>query len=305
MKKTLLAMMFATLSVGQVSAQANLPELQNELQIMTSILQTALKQNNDPKGIRFRSIDTTYLADQGVVFDIQTSGSGGRFSFDLHEMISSIPLPIAPTSPGGSDQNFEFVISNDFFDEDDIDDAMEAANDAMQEASERLRELREREREFSWEQRNYERRKRDLEFEKHNADEQRRNELNRQLQELEKESKEITSKREELSKYASTLEAEQQKKLEQREAAKQQQYKRFLAGFESSIGEVLCRYGSGLKAMSDNENVNFILSNFDKNSQNNEKQDRIYVFKNKDIKNCVKEKISMDKLLSAAQSYTF
>jgi DNA segregation ATPase FtsK/SpoIIIE-like protein len=306
MKKTLLAMMFATFGVAQANAQANLPELQDELQIMTSILQTALKQNNDPRGIRFRSIDTTYLANQGVVFEIQTIGSGGRFSFDLNEMIGNIPVPVvAPPSPGGNDRNFEFIINNEFFDEHDIDDAMEEANNAMQETRERLRELRDREREFSYEQRDYERRKRDLEFEKSNADEKRRKELGQELQELEKENKEIASKREELNKYASSLEAEQKKKLEQRNAAKQQQYKQFLAGFEASIGQVMSRYGAGLKAMADNENVNFILPGFDKNEQTNRQQDRIYVFKNKDIKDCVKEKISMDKLLSGALSYAF
>lgn len=305
MKKTLLAMMFATFGVAQASAQANLPELQDELQIMTSILQTALKQNNDPKGIRFRSIDTTYLANQGVVFEIHTNSGSGRFSFDLNEMFGNIPLPIAPVSPGGESRQREIIISHDFFDEEDMDEAMEEANNAMQETRERLRELRDREREFSYEQRDYERRKRDLEFEKSNADERRRNELNKELQELEKENKEIASKRDELNKYASSLEAEQKKKEQQRNAAKQQQYKQFLAGFESSIGEVLCRYGSGLKAMAENENVNFILSKFDKDEQTNEKQDKIYVFKNKDIKDCVKEKISMDKLLSGALSYTF
>lgn len=304
MKKTFLAVLLATLSAGQASAQTNLQELHNELQIMSSILQTSLKQNNDARGIRFRSIGATYLAGQGVVFEVNTSGSSGSFSFDLGEIIGSIPMPVAPISPGGGDGHFEFKFDHEFF-EDIDEDAMDEVNESMREARERLRELRERERELSWEQRDYERRRRDLEFEKRNAEGERRKELDEEMQELESESKILESKRAELNKYAAELEAEQKKQTEQRQSALQQQYKRFLAGFENSIGEVLCRYGAGIKAVPEDENISFVLPRFSSSAQAREKQDRIYVFKNKDIRECVKEKITADKLLSKAYSYSF
>ena len=59
MKKTILAMLMASvvsLAPTSASAKTDLPELGKELEIMTNIMQTALRQDNDRKGIRFRGI---------------------------------------------------------------------------------------------------------------------------------------------------------------------------------------------------------------------------------------------------------
>jgi hypothetical protein len=63
--------------------------------------------------------------------------------------------------------------------------------------------------------------------------------------------------------------------------AKNQQYIEFLNGFKDSIGNILCRYGAGIKALPVNENINFVLSNFGSvdSAGRGAKQDKIYVFK--------------------------
>ena len=65
MKKTLMAMVVATLCATPAIAKTDLNVLSDELNIMKSIMQTAMRQTNDRKGIRVRSIDATYLAGQG------------------------------------------------------------------------------------------------------------------------------------------------------------------------------------------------------------------------------------------------
>ena len=65
MKKTLMAMIVATLCCTPATAKTDLNVLSDELDIMKSIMQTALRQSNDRKGIRIRSIDSTYLSGTG------------------------------------------------------------------------------------------------------------------------------------------------------------------------------------------------------------------------------------------------
>lgn len=306
MKKTLLAMLIAGMTFGSasVAAKTDIPELSKELEIMTNIMQTALRHNNDRQGIRFRSIDVTYLDGQGVVFEINTSGGG--FHFDIGDMLSGLNVPVAPVPPVSiSSDEQQFVIE---FDEGEWQElareASEAARDALRDAQHKLRDLREREREYSWEEREYERRKRDLEFEKRNADEKRRAKIEEKAHELEKELKEIEAKRGEISRYAKEIEEEQKQQEEKRNAAKKAQYTRFLSNFEASIGDVLCKYGAGIKALPQDENVSFILPKFGSASKR-EKQDRIYVFKQKDIQSCVRDKIDSNKLLEDATTYMF
>lgn len=192
-------------------------------------------------------------------------------------------------------------------DDDFVDMATEMAEgvqDAMREARDRLRELREREREFSWEKREYERRKRDLEFEKRNADQDRKKQIEQQSEELEAELAKLKSKQAEVSEYAKQLEQEQKAKNAERQAAKREEYKRFLAGFEESVGDMLCKYGAGIKALPKDENVSFVLNKFGSEGSR-KKQDKIYVFQHKDIEDCVRDKITPDTLLSQSNTYMF
>ena len=312
-KKTFLAFAFTTMSCGYSYAMTNVAELSKELEIMSNILQTSLKQNSTKQGIRFRDVGVTYLADQGVMFEISTSNRGEGFglNFDLGEMfdgaqriISGARVPPNPVVFNGgrvelnlNEQDLEVY----------VEDAMDQVREVMYESRGKLRELAEQQREIAWEEREYERRKRDLEFEKRSAQTDRRKDIDQQLKELAGELQQLALKRVEVERYSQTLEAEQKQQAEKQQQAKKQQYVQFLSGFEDSIGNVLCRYGAGIKTLPIDENISFVLSNFGSVDSDNRgsKQDRIYVFKYQDVQACVRDKISQEKLLAGVNSYMF
>ena len=308
MKKTLLAIVFASFGLGQAQAKTDHGELHKELEIMTGILQTALKQTGDRRGLRFRSIDATYLANQGVLFEVRTSNGGWHFNFDLSEVLADIPVaptpPIPPVQISGDGGQWSIEIDDGEW-ESIAEDAMEQVREGMRDLRDQLRSLREREREYAWEQREYERRKRDLEFEKRNADGERRKELDQRTKELEQELKTLEAKKAEVNEYAQKLEQEQKQKTEQRNAAKMKEYRSFLANFEANVGDVLCKYGAGIKALPAKENVTFLLPQLGSGGASKAKQDKIYVFKHDDIQACVRDKIDTNKLLERADTYLF
>lgn len=305
-RKTILATFFATLTVNTALAETQTNELNNELEIMSNILQTALKQDGRTGSIRMRSVSFTYLKEQGVLFQVDTSRSGSSRVFEFITEGARRAFPDAPDAPQHffDMDNFDFDIDEDEI-EDVVEDAMEMAHDMTREARSKLRSLGEKLREFAWEQREYERRRRDLEFEKNNSDKDRRKDIEKQLQELNNELKEIETKRAEVERYRATIEKERKEQAEQRQSALQQEYRQFLSTFETNLAEVLCRYGAGLKALDSDEYVNFILPNFSYQGNSRNKQDRIYVFKHKDIQACVRSKIDKDKLLDKASAYEF
>ena len=77
--------------------------------------------------------------------------------------------------------------------------------------------------------------------------------------------------------------------------------------FEETVGTMLCRYGAGLKSLPDGENISFVLSDFVQAQDNSAigTHDKVYVFKNKDVKACVTGKNSKEQLLSAVTTYIF
>lgn len=297
-KQTVIGLMAAGLTLGSAQAVTQVDELSQELEIMTSILNTSLKQGGAGKGIQFRGLDVTYLARQGVVFEVKTSNGGLNFNFG--QVFSNA---FSFSSSSSSDVERDVVIK---FDEHEIQDMVRQAKRLEERAREKLRELREDERELSWEQREFDRRRRDIEFEKRHADEKRRKKLNEKLKELDKEAQQLVSRKKEIAEFATQLETEQKQEAEKRNQAKKEQYKRFLAGFEENIASTLCKYGSGLKSLDSGENVSFVLKNFGSASgRGKNQQDKIYVFAQKDIRACVTEKIDSNKLLTNARTYMF
>lgn len=306
-KKTLLAITIAGLSLTQVQAQApgNVKEIRDELSIMLNILQATLKQNSN-KTVGFRANAVTYLANQGVMFEINASRQGQFFGFDFSDMLNNLKSMRIPPAPQVNEQQIVININGDEM-EHEFSNSYEYDVQLAEERHEKMRELSERQRDLAWEQREYERSRRDLEFEKRNAEGDRRKEIEQELAELSTELKKIEAKRTELEKYSSEIAAEQSKLAEQRQAAKKQLYSQSLAVFEDTVGKMLCRYGAGLKSLDEDENINFVLSNFieaeDKSSI--VAHDKIYVFKHKDVKACVSGRKSQEQLLASATTYLF
>ena len=307
LKKTLLGLSLAGLTVIQAQAQApsNVKDVRNELGIMLNILQTSLKQNTN-KTIRFRADSVTYLANQGVVFNVDTNTHGNFLSFDLGKMLSNLAVPPVPPVSGGRGMNIEIDIDEQGI-EDTIRQAFERDEDFAEEARDKMRDLSERQRDLSWQQREYERSRRDLEFEKRSAEGDRRKEIDKELSSLDSELKKIEAKRAELEKYNKQLAAEQAKLAEEREAVQKQLYSQSLAVFEDTVGNMLCRYGAGLKSLPENENINFVISDFAEAERGSvmRTHDKVYVFKYKDVKSCVTGKSNKEQLLTSASTYLF
>lgn len=308
MKKRILALAFMALPFTAAQAKPDLTGLSKDVQIMTGILQTALKQQMDRQGTQIRDIDASYFAGQGVVFEMGTNHGRWNFSFDFGDLLAGLPVPVPPAPPVGSE------IEVDVFSFDDhesirefTEEAMEHAHHALREAKERLRDLKEDERELGWEAREIARRKKDIDFEMRRADKDRKKDLQERLRELEKEEQELKKKQAEVNKYAENLEKETKEKQAKQQAAKEKQQKRFLASFEGTIADSLCRYGAGLKSLPNNEKINFVLKGIGavKDNRRNVKQDRVYVFNNKDVKDCVTGKLDGNKLLTRANVYMF
>jgi hypothetical protein len=314
-KKTLMALAISSLAISPLQAksdQTNIKEVRNEVGIMLNILQASLKQQTSNKNIRFRAEAVFYLADQGVVFQIDSGrhGSGRHggnfFGFDLGGLNGLInSFPVAPNPPNSNSRNVEFIDENEI--EKMVMDFVEHGEHYDDELSDKMRDLTGEQRELSWEQREYERSRRDLEFEKRNADADRRKNIDNRLAELNKEVAKLEAKTAGLEKFRNELETERNQEMAKRQAAKKKLYNESLALFEDTIGDMLCSYGAGLRSLSDDENITFLLSDFvdaDKDSVIGS-HDKVYVFRHKDVKACVTGKSNKNTLLTAAKTYLF
>lgn len=313
---------FAGIAPGNALA-AELTDLNKDLEIMGTILQTAVKQTRggDKRSkYRVRSVDTTYLASQGAVFTIRTSGAGHSFFkfFDddfnvfVEEGSEHAPVPPVPPVPGVESTRFENVVID--IDPEELEDiaegAIEQAHEALRSVRMKMRDLRHEERELSFEEREIERRKRDIEFEQRRAEGERQNELENELKALDNELAKLNSEKNKVVKIRVEMEEENKEKAKKRHAEEAAKRKQFLTGFEDAVTDSFCRYGSGMKSLNKNEKVNVVLQNFgqqstDPQSRNNTKQDRIYVFNYKDIRDCATDKIDAKKLLGKAEVYYF
>ena len=281
---------------------------------MSSILHTALKQNRDNEGVRYRSLKAKYLAKQGVVFEVNSSNriSHPGFDFDFNFGFGDGARFVIPDAPEPIDvHEIERQVEEamEHVNEQDwgviVSDALESSREAMARVRDRLRSLRDVERELSYERRELERERRELEFESRSANSNdERKEFEQLRKELDKRTEELEKRRTEINKYASEIELENIKKNDERIEAYKKSTKKFLAHFEGEVADAMCRYGAGLKALPDNENVSFVLSKFGDGTPG-EKKDRIYVFSYKDIRSCVSEKIDADELLTRVESYVF
>ncbi|QJR80201.1 hypothetical protein CA267_005130 [Alteromonas pelagimontana] len=283
-------------------AAGRYPELNKELEIMTGVIDTALKQSVEKQSIGYRSLESLYLAGQGVVFTVNTHSGGMGVNFNLSDILGNISAAPMPPIPAFNSGNMEFEVDSEW--EDIAEDAVRRVEEAFRETNEEIRDLREQEREIAWEKRDLERRKRDLEFEMRQVNGKRVKDLERELKELNTEMQTLATREKKLATYAEQMEKEQQNRVDKQKEAQEKMVKQFLANFESSVGNALCRFGGGMRELKDNENINFVLKNFFR-GDNREYSDRIYVFTKANIHKCVQEKISSSDLLSTASVYQF
>ncbi|WP_156413711.1 hypothetical protein [Lacimicrobium alkaliphilum] len=308
MNKTAMAVTLSALLSGPVAANTlNMQELHQELEIMQSIMQTALEQSNADGQLKVSDVDATYLAGQGVVFELVASSGSRIFRFNFGELFDGLaPRPPMPPSPDGEHGNFE--VNFDFDEqaiEENIEYAMEQASEVWQQVAEQTQRLKSEVRELAWEMRESERRLTDLKFEKRHADGERLKEIEEQSEKLRKELRELEQKKQELTASAQKMEQEKREQLALKRQARQQQYKSFLARFEDTLADTLCKYGSGLKSLPQNEKVSVVLKDFAQQEERGNRQDKIYIFSQKDISACVTGKLDKESLLGKVNTYQF
>lgn len=290
-------MMFSSVAYSATDYQ----ELSEELEIVSSVLHTSLKQDTQDQGIKFRAMQTSYLANQGVVFTVSTSGQASRFFISKGDF-TSITLPSAPPAPPlpprlDLDGNH---ISTDM--QHTIDEAMASVRHLFDESSDKLRQVQSEVRALSWQVRDAQRQQRDLDFEMRGASESRKNEIKLASSELEKKLAKLKQEQASLQEYSLQLQNEHKAALAEKTAKREEKQKGFLAAFEEGVVDSLCRFGGGIRAIPNSENISFVLSDF---NQSTKASDKIYVFKVSDIKKCVQEKLKPAQLLSAAKVYDF
>lgn len=313
MKRLLSAIMLCTTgSLAFAQTAAKYEGLANELEIMSGVLNTSLRQNVTSENWRISNIETSYLAGQGALFTLSVRGQSGKWIKDLESMVEGFvvmtpPEPPEPPTPNltGSLDDIETIVFESAREWEAYADATGIRfAEAFSESHERARDLRSMQREIAWEAREVERELRDITFELRHADEERKKELLAEKDQSQKKLAKVEAKAKSMKEELKTLEKEQEKQKAERREKQQQAYKSFLAGFEVGMSDTLCRFGSGLRGLPDNEHISVVLKDFDTDA-NNKRKDRIYVFTRTDIVKCVQQKIDANKLLANADVYSF
>ncbi|MCY7296021.1 hypothetical protein [Alteromonas sp. a30] len=301
MKKQLVMTCSSLFFASAMAAPNDLDRLSQDLNIMGTVLNTSLSQTIKDSKTKVKSIETTYLKAQGVVFSINTGhkmripGTGflGELGVDLGFDLDS------PESLR------EFIYLGKGFDAENDAEDLEVAEPVS--LRERLHELQLERHDISYEKREVVRRQRDIEFELKRADADRKKELQAELAKLDQALEKILAEQQELEAKTAKVRQEKARRLEQRKAQKDAARTRFLSSLEANLVDTFCRYGSGLNALANDEKVNVIVEGLGHSEHRGEKasSDRIYVFSVKDIQSCVNGKVKPESLLDKAIVYSF
>ena len=311
MKRLLVALMLCSSAGNMAIAQSSqkYDALADELEIMSGVLKTSLKQNVTSDSWRVNAIESNYLAGQGAVFTMSVRGHSGNWAREIETMVESVvaAVPPAPTAPSVSvslenidDIVFEATREWEAY----ADAASMRVSEAFSDSNDKVRELRNMQREVAWQAREVEREIRDISFELRHADEERKKELLAEKEASEQKLVKVEAKAKTMKDELKVIEKEQAQKRAERKEKQQQAYRSFLAGFEVAMSETLCRFGAGLRGLPESEHISMVLKDFDVDD-NNVRKDRIYVFSRKEVVKCVQEKIDENALLANATIYSF
>lgn len=323
-KATLASLLFGLSFSATIQAQdlseKKLKGVKRDLNIMTTIIKTAINGADDSRNNRNHrgsEVEGTYLANQGMVFTIG-SNHGVKYSFgEVHHRVAPI-APVPPIPP--------VIRSNAPLSEDDIDmieeSTMQAVEMAMDMAEVQMEiysemdwssrsnhersegraeqnELEKQRRELEREARKLERNVRDLERKIRDAEYQQ--ELNasaenkKKIAKLEAElkqqstnltgvAKEISSKAEVLKNKANEIREKQLAQLNARVKAT-----------ETALSQVVCDFGGGMRSLAKGEHITFNLKG---------RSDRLYIFDMPSIYKCADGDITASDLLAKAVQYS-
>lgn len=258
---------------------------EKEINILSNIVKASLQDN---KALGLQHVQGRYLAGQGVVLTIKARG------FRAHPSGFNFPTP----------ELFEMEFEAAALANGEVDLAaireIETAFEHVEMANERIASLADEERSLEFAMRDLERSLRDIELETRLASEQARAELNKRSSALQQNLKELESKKEQVRQARKESKEALKAKSKERVKAQTEQKAQLITQVSDVLSQTLCDYGAGIKSLSPNEYVNFVIER-----AGDERKDKIFIFQKKDVEQCVKGKLTAAKLLAKATSYNF
>jgi len=117
MKRLLTALLLCSAAGGLANAQSaqKYDTLSNELEIMSGVLKTSLRQNAATDSWRVSQIETSYLAGQGAVFTFSVRGQSGNWVREIETLVEGLVATVPPAPPAPPVPS-----ANSFSDVDDI-----------------------------------------------------------------------------------------------------------------------------------------------------------------------------------------
>ena len=274
----------------------NLDDMHKQLDIMNSIIHSAVKNEPTNSRSRISSISSIYLHNQGVVFTLSTRHLS---SFNKHMVMPTAPLP--PISP---EANFAFNLHDEMNDVviefESNEEDYEHAIDIFEQQRENSRELRSEQRDLAYELRDIARESKDAQYQLRHVEEKEKQALKAELKKLESKRVALEQGKAQLDKKAKKARV----KRSERQALKAKQRVQYFDKLSSKVVDTLCMYGNGFKAVPKDEHVSIILKAAGK-ELGRRYQDRVFVFTKKDINACANDKIDSEKLLAKANKYQF
>lgn len=291
--------------------ERKLNRIERDLKIMNNILKTSLTEQTKSRP----SIDSVYLAEQGMLFTIQERNG---FHFQMHSLPELPELPELPPLPPRAQISVEFTeeeidrieeaamiaaesamemaeISLDYMSDVDWSSVSSSERSAFKAQQSQLkaekRQLEGEARKLEREVRTIERKLRDSRFEE-------------QIEQAEKDSKKTAALKSQMDKLTDSLSAvadklkanssKLQKKAEEIKQEQEKKIKARLALTEKVISESVCDFGSGLRSLEKGQHMTFRIEG---------KTNRLYVFDKEDIMKCGDGKLTAAKLLQQATKY--
>lgn len=267
----LAAVITATTMTAYTFAAPDYDRIKKDINIMIGIVKSSLQDNKDCRRCGVK-ISGHYLADQGVVFNVNASGG---FSYNF-KTFSDIEVPEAPSviAINGlveeimEDVEISFGSGDGHSWEFHTEDFLSENREVQRELREARREMRELSREI-----------RELELEAIHAEadelkrlEEREQELKAEFATAEAEHDRISER---LNRYAEERTKEREAKRAEKLAARQQQFKQM----EDIVLASFCDYSSTIRNLPKGEKVSIIFSKGDDESN-------VYVFEQAKLENC-------------------
>ncbi len=289
------------LAAVAMAAKNDYSKIRRDTSVMAGIINGAFQDNDSCKGCRVK-VETTYLAQQGVVFTIKSYAvrgfaiggdhdSHGSFydvqSLESLESLEHIPEMVNSILVNVGDSLEDITTRIEVVEEfEDVD--FNRRHVFIDRSS--VRELSRRTRDLEFQMRDYE-----IEL-LHAEDEVERKRLEASINSLEKDIEELAAEREGVNKKYETARKEREKEREAQRAERDRKRTEILASTQEVIMQTFCDYGSTLKNLPNDEYVSVVFE------RSKDDHDSIFVLDKDQVTNC---KSDGSGLIKQALTYQF